>query len=327
MTFTHGWEGPGLYASQLRPEQVRTDWTPRLPVIGIVPLRPLGLGDILGGAFRAVRFAPLAMLGLTLGVLLVAQLLGSLLGLIFARESITADPGMGMFSAPWSTISGLLAVMLTIVVVNTGLTHTVAEAIAGRRVPPLEALRLMGRRMWSALALFALIGLVIAAAVVVVAILFEAASDSGAASAIQLLVVLVLIGVAAGLAFGVKLLFAPCAIAVEGLGPLRAISRSWQLTRGVFWRTAGIYLLVSGIVWLAANMIMDVFVVVGLLLLAIVTAAVGENVAMSVIVVVATLASTVLTLPLTSAVTTLLYVDSRIRLEGYDIMLGEELYG
>ena len=51
-----------------------------------MPPRPLELGDIFGGAFRAVRFAPLTMFGLTVVVLMLAQLLGLGAGFVLARQ-------------------------------------------------------------------------------------------------------------------------------------------------------------------------------------------------------------------------------------------------
>ncbi len=61
---------------------------------GIVPPRPLELGDIFGGAFRAVRYAPLTMFGLTLVVLMIAQLLGMGVGWVLAPGIETLPYGI-----------------------------------------------------------------------------------------------------------------------------------------------------------------------------------------------------------------------------------------
>ena len=85
MTLPTGWDGPRYFAAQLAPEPVRTNWTAPVAQPGVVPPRPLNFGDILGGAFRAVRFAPMTMFGLTLVVLMIAQLLGIGAGYVLGR--------------------------------------------------------------------------------------------------------------------------------------------------------------------------------------------------------------------------------------------------
>lgn len=329
MTFPTGWDGPRYFAAQLAPETVRTDWTAPVARAGIVPPRPLQLGDILGGAFRAVRFAPLTMFGLTLVTLMVAQLVGLGLGFVLGRQFGTSfvpfdDPDVEastLFS--WSTLTGTLVNSLTGIVVGMGLMYAVFEAVSGRRVSPREALRHMASRLAPALGFSALVGLAVggvaALSIAAIAPLFN--SESSERGVLLLLLVVMVAGVL-GAWLGTRLLLAPCAIAIERLGPLRAIARSWVLSRGMFWRLFGIYALSSVIISLAASTVSSVFSFGGLLL-----AVQDEGVALVVMSTASSLVSTVLTLPLTSAITTLLYVDARIRGEGYDLQLSEALYG
>jgi hypothetical protein len=79
-------------------------------------------------------------------------------------------------------------------------------------------------------------------------------------------VVLLLVGILlffAGLAFffwvNTKLLVAVPSIVLEGYGPISAIARSWRLTNGYFWRTFGIWILVSLIVSVATQTISGIF--------------------------------------------------------------------
>nr|WP_300144764.1 hypothetical protein [Propionicimonas sp.] len=329
MTFPNGWDGPGYFAAQLYPEPVRTDWSGPVAKPGIVPPRPLQLGDILSGAFHAVRYAPSAMFGLTLVVLMVAQLLGTGVGFLLAKEfggSIIPFDDVDLTDTAlfsWSTVTGTLANSVTSVVVGMGLMYTVFHAVSARRVTPVEALRHMGRRMWAALGFSALAGLLMAGVValgaaVLIPVFSSDNTDSG------LVLVLLLAPFAAVLAawLGTRTLFASCAIAVEGLGPLRAIARSWVLTRGMFWRLLGIYLVASVIISMAASTVSTVFSFAGGLL-----AMQDQTIGFVAMSTASTLTSTVLSLPLTTAVTTLLYVDARIRREGYDLQLSEALYG
>lgn len=332
MTFTQGWEGPKAYAVQWG-QPVRADWTAPAPEIGIVPLRPLGPGNILGGAFKAVRYNPLVMFGLTVLVVLVAQLLGTLATYVFGSQlgfSMvpfddlgTADPlgGLG-FSA--SLLASTAVTTLASLVVNMGLMFATAEAVSARRVRPLDALRHMGRRMWPALALAGLQGLaivlVLAAGAGLIA-LVAANGDAGSVVGLTLLLLLV-VGVPA-IWLSIRLLFAPCAIAIERLGPFRAMARSWELSRGMFWRILGISLLVNIIVGMASGTISQVFSFTAMLL------AFSSSQLWTVLAVttVSTVVSAALTLPLTGAATALLYVDARIRREGFDITLSEAMYG
>lgn len=329
MTLPNGWEGPRYYAAQLAPETVRTDWSTPAATAGIVPPRPLELGDIFGGAFRAVRYAPLTMFGLTLVVLMIAQLLGMGVGWVLAHqfgESII--PGgevdietMSLLS--WSSVAGLVANSLTSIVVGMGLTYTVFQAVSARRVTPVEALRHMGGRLWAALAYSALTGLAVAgAAALGFAVLMPVFADGGEPGALVLIPLLMVPGGALAAWIGTRLLLAPCVIAVEGLGPLRAIARSWRLTGGEFWRLLGITLLASLVISIASSTVGTVFSFAGSLLML-----QNADVAFLAMSLLSTLSSTMLSLPLMNAVTALLYVDARIRREGYDLHLSEALYG
>ncbi len=120
----------------------------------------------------------------------------------------------------------------------------------------------------------------------------------------------------------IRLLLAPCAIAIEKAGPIQAIRRSWRLSKGQFWRILGIYLLASILISMAASTVSSVFSFV-ILLIGMANMEVGLIAAT----VVSTVISAVLSVPLTAAVVTLLYVDARIRGEGYELQLAEALYG
>src|SRR5262249_56571961 len=57
--------------------------------------------------------------------------------------------------------------------------------------------------------------------------------------------VLILPGVALALVLTIRLGPAPYVAATEPMGPGQAIRRSWRLTRGFFWRTLGILLVMT----------------------------------------------------------------------------------
>lgn len=333
MTFTSGWEGPKVYASQLGAEPLGTEGAILTPEAGIVPLRPLQTGDILGGAFKAVRYNPLVMFGLTILVVLVAQLLGTLATYVFGRQlgfdlvpfedAGDADPFSG-FGLTASLLVGVLVTGLTSIVVNMGLLYATAQAVTARRVKPVEALRHMGRRMWPALVLAGIEALAVAAVAGIGAGLLAVGglgSDPG--TIVGLTFLLLAVAAVPGLWVTVRLSFAPCAIAIERLGPIQAIGRSWGLTRGLFWRILGITVLVNAIVGMAASTVAQVFGFAAMMF----AVATAETWTMLVVTTASTVVSVALTLPLTSAATALLYVDARIRREGFDITLSEAMLG
>lgn len=325
MTFTNGWEGPKVYASQLGPQEVRADWAMPAPVTGIVPLRPLGVGDILGGAFRAVRYAPSVMLGLTFVALLVVQVVA--VAVAFASGDALSTillpfglPGNDYGDTSLRSSLGFFANELAIIVAGMGLIYTVVEAVAGRRTSPAAALRHIGRRLGAALALTVLIAIVLVAVMALVGALIDAVG-------LPVILLLVFFGLPAALALNVKLLFVPCAVSVEQMGPLRAVARSWRLTGGVFWRTLGTYLLTLVIMWIPTATISGVVITLtAWFFMGDVNLSTGSPAALAVTAA-GSILSLVLTVPLVTAVQTLLYVDARIRREGYDIVLGEEIYG
>jgi hypothetical protein len=260
-------------------------------------------------------------------VLLVAQLLGTGLGYVLQRQfggSVIpfGEPELDQFQLfGWTSVVGTLTTQFTAVVVGMGLMHVVAEAVAVRRVTPADALRRMAGRFWAALGLAALVGAGMVAGVVVFAGAFVLVLSGDDLAGVFFLLLLAVAGGAAAAGLGTKLLFAPCAVAVEGLGPLQAIRRAWELSRGRFWPILGTYLLASLLVTMAASTVTQVFTVAAALL-----AVQNLELAMLAVSTAATLFSTVLTLPLTTAVATLLYVDARIRREGYDLQLGEAMF-
>jgi hypothetical protein len=99
----------------------------------------------------------------------------------------------------------------------------------------------------------------------------------------------------------------------EKLGVFRAMGRSWALTRGRFWACLGVLVLA---VLLQAIVLLSV--------LAIITGITGSSDNDTVTFLgqgVASLIANTLVLPFQVAVTTVLYIDLRVRKEGFDIQL------
>lgn len=323
------YQGPPQYQGPPR-YNGPTQFQPMAPKPGVIPLRPLTLGDIFGGAFATIRGNPAATLGLALIVhlivavptLLVTIWLKSVIfpnGLDLSSTGSTSSTESNALSidmaAPiasiFSYIGGIVLAGMLIVVVS--------EAVLGRRVGIGETWHRIRPRLWPLLGLTALLlAAVLVAVLLVVGIVVLAAVTAGTALAVVLGILLGL-GLLVGLIFfGIRLSMASPVLVLENVGPIAAIKRSWLLTGKAFWRVLGITLLatlvagfISGIVGLPATFMnlggystsgaTSILLLVGAQLwLAVVSAAVA---------------------PFTTGTTGLLYIDQRMRKEGLDVTL------
>lgn len=297
---------------------------------GIVPLRPLGLGEILDGGFRAIRANPRVMFGLSALVVTVAVALqavltwyvGGLLAPQIADVTGTMDPSgdLGLDASLGSSLADLLTLPVVSVAttVLSGLVIvSVSRSVIGRTISLSEVLR--SWRVWYVLGFTVLSGLTVTVVMGlwIGAIVLLAANDAtGGAVAVGLLG-----GVAVVLAavwFSVRTLLAPAALMLEGGGFWVSVTRAWKLTRGSFWRLLGIYLLVNVLVSIVVGIISFPATVIA-------TLVTGDPTATSfwsvVIMSVADVIGLTLSTTYVSAVVGLLYIDVRMRREGLDIAL------
>lgn len=307
---------------------------------GIIPLRPLRFGEIFDGAFNAARSNPRVMFLLSAIVALVISLLGTLAWLVVGQTGIlNFDNSLYQDSTTELTVNEavvtLIASLLAGLISATGqtilvgmLTKSVSESVLGRTLSVGE---LWDHTKGRVGALIVNVLIVTAASMAVMTggialVLFALSGTNDDAGAIMALVLLTLLGllvaVVVSWALHIKLLYMPIVIVLERVGPIKAFARSWQLTRGFFWRTTGIYLLVVIIVSVAAGLVaiplqlllsisFAVWPDLDPVLVSIVFAAVNSVITM------------VLTVPFQASATSLLYIDTRMRSEGLDIELAK----
>ena len=115
--------------------------------------------------------------------------------------------------------------------------------------------------------------------------------------------VIILVGIPLFFYLLVKLFFAPQAVMLEGKGGMDSLSRSWELVTGNFWQVLGIGL---------------VYVLIGVLfaLVAFIPAVIAGQISEEASTVVAALLGAVF-LPFTLVGATLVYLDLRVRKEGF----------
>ncbi len=326
---------------QQQGQQPTPGWTPP-PKPGLIPLRPLTLGTLLGASFQVLRRNPRPMFGFALlltGIVFVFTLLSVGLVTVFAfsrldsASSADADTvAAGSFAA--LGLSALVPAVFSIVVTAI-LQGIVALEVARGTVG--EKLKLGG--LWRAARgrLGALIGwtlLVMAAVIIgitVVAVIIGALVALGGAVGVG---VGILIGILSALGavvlsfwLGTRLALVPSVLMLERL-PLRAaIGRSWSLTTGFFWRTLGIQLLVAVIVQTVAGVITTPLSLVFGFATAFLNpngdpnAMVGTLVVLYIVTAVVTLIFGAIAAVVQSATTALIYIDIRMRKEGLDLEL------
>lgn len=331
---------PSPYAAELAhllgPEAPGRAGAPdRRPVLdpqpGPVPLRPLGLGDVLDTALTIVRRAPgptlgpgfvvaaLALLVPTAVVALVDGLGGRLPRGDGASASIAALLESSVVVVANGALSFIGTVLLTGVV-----AHVVHAAATGHLLSLEEAWRRTRGRRWAMLG--ASLGLTLALGVLLAAAVALAVAV-GTVVDVGLFLLLCLLGApllfVAASWFTVRLtVYVVPAIVVERTGVVAGVRRGFRLSRGGFLRTWGVLVLASIVAAVATTLL----AVPPLLVAELAPGAgggAGEVVA-TVALVVATVVPPALAAPYLAAVIAVLYLDRRIRTEGYDVTLRAE---
>ncbi|MEU2202407.1 glycerophosphoryl diester phosphodiesterase membrane domain-containing protein [Isoptericola sp. NPDC019482] len=331
--------GQGQYGQQQYGRPPGAPAAPPATKPGVVPLRPLSLGEIYDGAFTAIRHNPKVMLGAATLVILVATVLGVLVAQLIVPaisssfSSLTAtDPELAdlgfdnlMAQAVATSLGTSLTMLLAQPVVEGILTVSVSQSVIGRKLSLGEVWeRLQGRvgRLvgWSLLRTVA--GAVVTFVWFLVLVLLVAlVADRSVGAAIGLGFVLALGYVVLFVWLGVRVGLVAPALALEGQGLGRTIGRAWRLTRGSFWRLFGIYLLALVIVSAAAYIItIPLSVIAGM-----VGGAGGSIETFTTATLVVSVLSSVITAAITvifvASVVALLYIDVRMRREGLDVQL------
>ena len=356
MTDPHTWQpptGPSAgtpWSPPPRPQPAApgpSGWTaPSSP--GIVPLRPLTLGEILTGSFTVLRRSPrttfgTALLAQVVVLLVTVVVTGGVAALAFLRIDSVLPEDREAATAGAVAVTALaalvpLALSLVVSALLQGLfVLETSQQVLGRRLRLAGLWRLARGRLlalvgWSLL--LTLAGTVVLAVLVGVVVLGVAlGGGTGAVVAVVAALLLGLAAVAGAAWLLTRTAFVPSAIVLERVPVGVAVRRSWALTRGGFWRTLGILLLVLVMIQVAAQVVTAPFSLLGPIVLGIflptgtedpTTAIVASAALYLLTVVVASVVGAVGSV-VQSASTALLYVDLRIRREGLDLELARHV--
>jgi len=299
---------------------------------GIVPLRPLQFGDILDGAVKAVRFNPKSMVGLSALVLAVFLIPSAALGvgsthLMASFLNRFGPEAQAFLGAPSSLIQSISTGLATALLSGL-LIQVVGQAVLGRKDDIGMTWRTTRGRLLPLLALVLLTGafsLVTAALLLGPGVLLVLNDTIGAG------VILLLLGLVCAFALALyvstKIALAAPAIVLEGHGVIAGLRRSFALTKGaaVFWRILGISLAAGLLAAVVGALLGAPFSIIGV---AIATIAgqdsEGGQMVVTFVSHLSGLLSGAITTPFVAAVTGLLYIDRRMRLEALDVVLVRE---
>ncbi|HEX7303611.1 hypothetical protein [Lentzea sp.] len=315
MSETPGWSSPDQQPNQ--PQQQYGYNAPPPPGAqpsikpGVIPLRPLAVGEIVDGAVTTMRRYPKLIIGAAAVVAAVTQILGLLAQLPFL-DDLTAlarlDPNavtqeqavdqlrdslVGFFSG---TFLGVIPLLLGTVFLSGFVTVVVGHAVLGEPVSFAQAWEEFKPRLLPLLGATLLSGLVISVGLVFCVI-----------PGIYLYVIFALV---------------TPALVLERCGVGKAFGRSNALVKGAWWRTFGVLLLAAVV---SAVISWIVSLPFGLLGAAATGFSADPAAALSigslVLSTIGAIIASTITLPFSAAVTVLLYVDRRMRAEGMDIEL------
>ena len=299
------------------------------PKPGVIPLRPLGVGEILDGAFASIRRNPKAILGLAAVVMTISAVISAVITrtLLNLGSLNLPSPGQQLTTAQATHLVGRivavalpvfgLSILLTIIVqaILAGLlAPIIARGVAGQQISAADAWRITRPRLPSLLLATLLVLLAGLGPVLILGVIVGIALLAGAPAAVY--GGIALLGLAAlVLTIWLSTMFSLVTpvVVLENERPVRALARSWRLVRRSFWRVFGITLLAGIIVAIAGGILQLPFTFLGAVL--------GSGIGGTVILVIGAIAAGTVTRPITAGVTVLLYVDMRMRKEGLDLAL------
>jgi hypothetical protein len=324
------------------PATRKLGWTPP-PKRGLVPLRPIPFGVILGAPFRLQRRAPRTTLGPALVISLVTTTLATFFGwaLTVAPEAaldasyyadyLYALALLGVLGAAAFFVPLVLALPATALLAGAVAVATSRAVVAERVSFRGLRWRLTGRSprlvAWTTIVFLGAVTLLTLATVLPLTI---AASVPYAGTLFAVLVAMgEFIAIFVGLGpIAARLGFVSHALALEGLSLLPAVRRSWQLSRRSSWRLFGAQLAVWSLVMVASFMLLAPlgFVLdVGVSLIFPNGPSQIESdfyaAARTIVLTVATAVMGGFGLVLQTVTGALLYLDARMRTEGLDLTL------
>jgi hypothetical protein len=337
-----GWSAPeGAGPTSPTPPDLSAPWAtapslpappPAPPRPGIIPLRPLGVGEILDGSFTAIRTAPIASLGIAAIVMLVNQAIFLLMNYLLLRPVRTTTSVDGTTVADASDAAARVGTVYIVTAFITSvelllltgvMAAIIGDRVVGKRVTLKDARARLRPVAWPLLRVVALVTLIVAGTVALALGPGLAASaggaDSGGPALIGIGFLLLIVPV---LYAWTTLSLAPAAVVLERHGARAALRRSRKLVHGAWWRVFWVSLLAWVIAYLVTVILSLPFLIFGGGLSSVFSGRSDNlsfiNLLMSAL---GGFVGGTLARPFHGGVSALLYIDRRMRAEGLDMAL------
>ncbi|MFD5730835.1 glycerophosphoryl diester phosphodiesterase membrane domain-containing protein [Streptomyces sp. NPDC058368] len=332
-----GWNAPQRSGWGTPPQGSGWGSPPPAAKPGVIPLRPLGIGEILDGAVSTMRAHWRTVLGITLAVSVIAQA-----AILLIQRFLVPDPpsvdknATGSEALRQATESlryslldlapPLMVSMLATIFTTSVLTVVISRSVLGRPVTLSEAWAEARPRLLSLLGLTLLLA-VMGGAIMTAGILpgFLIGDTAGAG--------LTFLGLLAATALflwlSVRFSLAAPALMLERQPIATSMRRSAKLVRGAWWRTFGV-LALTGLLTLIVGLVVGIpfgLLAVGMDDGSLSSFVSGEGADFGwpflIISAIGDVVAATITYPLSAGVMALLYVDQRIRREALDLDLAK----
>lgn len=318
----YGW-GPNAVPQAARP--------------GVIPLRPLAVGELLDGAFTTIRRYPAATLGFAAMVMLVVETV-QVIASYYLLHGVSGDltttsngsfangfNGFNDFAARSATVDGFVLVVTLVAgsLLSGVLAAIVGQGALGRPMSLGQAWEATRARFWRLLGatlLILLIGLGIVVVGTLPGLLIALAAEGPGFG-------LAALGGFAASLFAIyvtiSLTFTAPALMLEKQGIFASMSRSRTLVKGSWWRVFGIFLLATIIAQVVAGIIATPFGLAGGSFSGILSGNPASAFSFTAILLsgIGGLIGATLVRPFSSGVIALLYLDRRMRAEALDLTL------
>ncbi|MEV7857059.1 glycerophosphoryl diester phosphodiesterase membrane domain-containing protein [Streptomyces sp. NPDC088183] len=302
---------------------------------GVIPLRPLGVGEILDGAVSTMRAHWRTVLGITLTVSVITQIAIILVERFLLPKPAQIDPNAtgtealrqaadSAQSTVFNSVPSMLITMIATLVTTSVLTVVISRSVLGRPVTLSDAWAEARPRLPQLLGLTLLLAL-ISAAIMAVGLLPGMLVGSAAGAG------LVVIGFVAAFAVVIWLMVRFClaspALMLERQSITASMRRSAKLVRGAWWRTFGILALTVVLTFVVALVITIPFTFIAMIVdgggigSALTNGTTDFGWPFLIISGIGEVVITTITYPLSAGVMALLYIDQRIRREALDLEL------
>lgn len=294
-------------------------WAPAwTPMPGVVPLRPLAVGELLDGGVKIIRRYPKPTLAASAVLSTVVTLVNIAFVLLLSTTiTVTADTtpadsfrnglGNSAASGPATLLGWIGGALLT-----GALVSVVSRAVLGQPATPRDAWDAVRPRAWALIGVALLTVLAYLVPLVLVVVLGIVTGGIG--------FVLVLGLIPLEVWLWTVLALAPAVLVLERTGVRDALRRSRVLAMRSFWRVFGILALT----WLITGVISSILVIPVVLVSDVSLFSSGSSTVGAGFLVANAVASglaSTLVAPYRAALQALLYVDQRMRTEGLDVAL------